>query len=385
MISSYTLRDGLGSGWHWEWGGTRPQWTQRAAIWQLYKDLGIRHIRVGVRTQGDPNYTTQNDWLASMAADGAKLNVLLGWWHPIDDAVLRQNILQVDEIAARFASATATIEAVNEPDLQNIHPDTVRQHVRRTAHRVRSDRRLDHVLYLGPSYVRAGSAAALGDQSPVIDALNAHLYSGNKVQLGSWVDIYGYGQQGPYAPGAPLYVTEFGVQYGTPENAAWNTITERQGAILLTKQTLTQLRKGVKRQFIYDFFESGDQMGLVREDLTPRPAYNSLKKLLAQCDSVVPVSTPPELPFTLRTTSGAPVPADVQTLVLYNGDGSYLFAMWREAPLGVQNVDLKLSFPGKSSKVSYDLIDLSPDCPASFPTGYEFDMALADNPVLLRV
>lgn len=384
QIPSYDLRDGLGSGWHWEWGGNNAQYTNRAAVWQLYKDMGIRHIRVGVQ----PPTSTKaylNDWLAAMAADGAKLNVLLGWWHPIDDANLQQNIDQVDEAARRFASSIVSFESVNEPDLQNIHPDTVRQYIQRTGHRIRSDRRLDGIPYLGPSLTKTGTADQIGDQRPLLAGLNAHLYSGNKVQLGAWVDTYGYQQENGYCPGAPLYVTEFGVQYGTPENPYWNTITEREGAILLTKQTLTQLRKGVKRQYIYDFYESGDQMGLVRADLTPRPAYTALKKLLAQCDTVAPSVAVPELQYTLRTASGDPLPADVQTLVLSKNDGTYMFAIWREAPLGVQNLPVKLAFPGKSSKVSYDLIDGAPDCPATFPTGYEFDLQLADNPLLMQV
>ncbi len=372
MPSSFDLRDRLGSGWHWEWGGSEPQWVDRHDIWAAYKLAGLRHMRCSIQPPGSPK-AYLNDWMDELAADGALFTILLAYWNDPDPRIT----LQIDEIAERFADATVAIEALNEPAKNEIDHVEAQRHIGRTGHRIRSIPALDNIPYVGPSCTSAAEADAIDDQSCVLDTINAHLYSGNKVQLGSWVDTYGRLQNDGYLPGSSLlWATEFGVQYGV--SPAWPDITEREGAIILTKQILTQYRKGVIRQFVYDFYESGNNMGLLRADRTPRPAYVSIAKLMSLLDDH-PVAPLPPLAFTI---TGAP--GDLQTLVLDCADGKQLLFLWREAPLGVANANITLALPGKSHKISYDLIDATPDCDNQLPAG-PFALQIADNPLVYRI
>lgn len=407
MIRTFDIRDRIGTGWHWEWFGNELGWSHRMLFDYIFRSAGFRHMRCSGMWPASPNVTVAgkevrleshwviespmfvHDWLEHLASHGVKFDFLLGKPYPLAQGYHRwfgheRDVVKV--IAERYADVTVAIEAPNEYDLgPPINADQMQpweQHLRAFVKSVagywQADGRVNHLPYLGPSLVYAPSAAKLGDVSAWTDAKNSHAYSGNRVQTQAGIAAESAKHE-LVNPGQDLWVTEYGARPGTPPGG-WAIINERQQAVVLVKQYLTHLRAGVKRSYIYLLFDQQEELGLLRSDMTPRPALLAFQRLLALCDESGQAGTPTPLTWTLE---GAP--ADLKWIHARDRDGSALAILWRECPLGTPAKKVKLSFPGKTSKVSYDIIGGAAPCPASFSDGAKFDVTVGDDPIVIKV
>jgi hypothetical protein len=394
MVSSFELADSIGINQHFETFALNND-PRTTAAQMLLVDSGIKHLRTPIF-----KHDSLDDWwtdrhheiLGELTDAGMKLTVLFGWQELVSGQPARiANAEQVMTICdTTYAGKVAAFEGPNEPDNPAVNPGapsdwrkwTLEQHV---AIRQARDKRpaLRGVPILGPSPIGGlAQRQHLGPIDFLVDAVNTHPYTGNQVATSAFMAQH-VADAVPSCPVSvkPLYATEYGISlHGDP----WPNVTEREQAILIVRQILTHAKAGVVRSYYYDFIDDGtvlhreNRFGLLSYDLTPRPAYYAVRKLISLCDDEPAAHVP--LTWTL---TGAP--ADARSLVLTCADGSHLVLLWREAALGSTPVTAQVTFPGKTSKVSYDLIDGGADCPYSFPDGYGINIALGDAPVVFRV
>lgn len=141
------------------------------------------------------------------------------------------------------------------------------------------------------------------------------------------LELYGR----PYAP-KPMAATEAG--YATHGKG----VSEAVQAKYIPRLCCEYFRLGFKRTFIYelaDEFNDGDveaHYGLLRLDLTPKPAYTALKSLLRLLEDEGGEFTPRSLDYELSVTGPeAYYRTDfLHHLLLQKSDGDLYFLLWHE-------------------------------------------------------
>ena len=119
--------------------------------------------------------------------------------------------------------------------------------------------------------------------------------------------------------GKPVVSTECGYRYSGDQ-----LVSEKAGATYLPRLLAEFFRRGFFRSFQYELL--GSEWGLLRDDLTERPAFTALKNMLTvlhDADETAPGS--PD--FTLKDA-----PPDVRRVLLRKSGGAFYLLLWREVP-----------------------------------------------------
>ena len=140
----------------------------------------------------------------------------------------------------------------------------------------------------------------------------------------------------PYAP-KPMMATETG--YSTDRGGA----SEAAHAKYMPRLFCEYFRKGVARAYSYEFideFEDKPQtnreahFGLLRRDLTPKPAYGAVKNLIAvlQEKNAAPGFKPASLDYTLQVAPAEGYDKTQYThhLLLQKSEGDFYLVLWHE-------------------------------------------------------
>jgi len=198
--------------------------------------------------------------------------------------------------------------------------------------------RMLQVPVVGPSFTRAEAYASTGSIAQWITLNNLHVYFGGRNpgtegwgagdpqghrygSLDWWRD-----QANINAPGLPVEITETGYEaYDRP--ARPGTIPADLDAAYLLRTLLLAWNRGVRRTFIYElldeFPDSG--YGLLRHDLTEKPAYIALRNLLLILSDSPQSTKTGSLAFSMECSD----PTLSHTL-LEKADGSYDLILWLE-------------------------------------------------------
>ena len=132
---------------------------------------------------------------------------------------------------------------------------------------------------------------------------------------------------------APVQVTETGYHnaVNAPSTEGHRPTSERAGGIYTPQLYFEYLRRGVKQSCLYELIDEWadpeeDQresnFGLLRYDLTPKPAYTHLQRVLSLLADPFPSTTPGTLDYTV---SG---PSTLRHMLFQKGDGSFWLALW---------------------------------------------------------
>jgi len=140
----------------------------------------------------------------------------------------------------------------------------------------------------------------------------------------------------PYAP-KPMAATEAGCATDT------NGTSEGAHGKYIPRMFLEYFRKGIVRTYSYEFVDEFTdpnnreaRFGLLRRDLTPKPAYTALKNLITVLADPSPANAKPftlgKLDFTLTVS-----PVEewtrtqyVRTMLLQKRNGDYYLVLWHE-------------------------------------------------------
>jgi hypothetical protein len=202
---------------------------------------------------------------------------------------------------------------------------------------------------------------------------NLHIYFGGR-NPGSagWGDLDAEGnsygsfawwldQANVDAPGVPVQITETGYM-AFPATIIPYTLPESVEASYTPRTLLLAFQKGVKRTYIYELLDelSSPGFGILRSDLTPKPAFTAVQNLISNLQDKGPSFSPGTLAYSIQ--GGGP---NLNHLLLQKRDGSFWLVLWLEessfdpafaTPITVtpQPITLTLAVPNARQVLNWD-------------------------------
>ncbi len=241
----------------------------------------------------------------------------------------------------RAAGDAEGIEGGNECDLNNctqqaiaLYPD-FKQVAR------------DLQLYvLSPSMTSLQGARTAGDLSSYVDYTNIHVYYGGRNPFYGWGDSFGNSHGDSYAStrwwldvvqanngkNKLTMVTETG--YPSVASVASKppdyTLIDSVAASYIPRTFLNNFNAGVLRTFLYEFVDEGkagaeQTYGLLRSDLTEKPAYGAVRNLSLMTSDPGAKIHPDKLLYKLQGSN-----RDTFHTLLQKRDGTFLLILWQE-------------------------------------------------------
>lgn len=289
---------------------------------------GIRHVRDGL----EPGRRDQWARLLELRRAGARSTLILG--SPRDGPLPALLAVVRDELRP----AVAAVEAPNEYDRSGDPdwPAALRRYQAQLAAALARDPALRELPLVGPSFVDRESRARFGDASGILDMGNLHSYPGgdrpednleSEIELGRVV-----------AGGKPLMATETGYHNALEATYGQPAVTEQVAATYLPRLYFSYFGAGIRRAFWYELVDEysdaerddpEQHFGLLRRDLSEKPAYTALANLNRIVADSGQGSHDLE-PLALRVEAGE----EVRRVLLRRRDGTYLLALWR--PVGLE-------------------------------------------------
>jgi hypothetical protein len=306
-------------------------------IAQLVADAGIRHVRNGMAISDNAGWN-ERAW-ANMRAWPE--HGLISSWGVDRCSVTFENqghtIREyLDKIAEIDGDLSSAIEGTNEVNVY--------------CNERWVERERDYV-------------AELGSIRRWVDLRNTHPYTGCTSPTPDHVQRYGIDDYEPAGGSKPVIVTEVGFHtaVNTAEQGVQPPCDERSAGVYTLRTVLEHFEMGIRRTYLYEAVDlwpdperakASWNFGILRNDLTPKPAYTYLANLLATTRSEEPVE---RAPLELSVEDG---PVDLRTLLLRRSDGAYVLALWRHAsvwdrdarqPIEVEPAPVELNLPTAKS------------------------------------
>ena len=291
-------------------------------IEQKLKELGVRHIREVLA----PERSDQYDRLNELAAAGVKTDLVLG--DPdIGEAGLQELISTLDE---HLRNAADAVEGPNEFDSRG-GPDwasSLRSYQQRLFDSIKSSS-LSWLPVIGPSIVQRRNEEAVGDISGMLDYGNVHSYP-NGFEPES--NLTGYLARGALNAGSkPVMATETGYHNALGWSGEHNPTSEQAAAVYMPRLFLEYFSRGVARTYAYElanpWSDPGDRdsnFGLLRNDLSEKPAFGALRNTIQILADPGPAFSPDSLDYSVEDSG-----SDLHQVLLQKRDGSFYLALWR--------------------------------------------------------
>jgi len=319
-VSARTFVESIGVNVHLH--ATDTAYGNYPAVKSLLTGANLHHVRDGLI---DTTWQAYYDRLNDLGSAGIHSTLITN---------VPQSTTLVSAYPSRVQRSLEAIEGPNEYDRSN-DPQwatTLRDFVRKLYPAVRSAPAAAPLSVVGPSLTSGGAYAQLGDVSAYVDYGNMHDYfagfaPGNGGYGGSGYGSIAYNKAaaGQSSGIKAIYATETG--YSTTPNTR-NAVPEAVQAIYVPRMFLEQYLNGIPRTFAYELVDEGpapfDHLGLVRSDLSTKPAYTALAALLNLLAE--PTSSAPSV---LSMTISGNV-QNLHHLVLHKSDGTFYIAYWLE-------------------------------------------------------
>jgi hypothetical protein len=337
-LSAAALVDSIGVTVHFNYLDTA--YARQLEVLERLRQLGIHHLRDGQPLAGQP--------LAAVLPEAARA----GLQTTLITDVTRAPAPDVEQSVRVLGRRIDAFEGPNELDNMS-DPAWVTKlsdYMRALAGAVR--RHAPGVPLIGPSLVNPSSRLELPGDLPGL--FNAHPYPNGEppeAVLGQAVR-----ETRPAQLREGVYFTETGYHNASAATTGQPPVSEEAAAVYLPRALVTAFGAGVRRTFVYELldekpdpaFSDPEQLfGLLRNDLSPKPAFTAIKTLVAALRRS-PGAGAGDLTWTLDVDGDD----DVQHITLVRRDGSRVIALWR--PVSVWDVeDRQAVDPGS---VSVDLL-----------------------------
>jgi hypothetical protein len=317
----------IGVNTHFYYSDT-PYVEDFSAVKQRLAELGVRHIRENIAPDERPD---QYQRLRELSALGIKSDLILG--DP------RNGISTLDRMIAvvkkELTGAVDSVEGPNEFNAQGVENwvPMLREYQQHLYTAVKSDPALSSLTVIGPSITNWGDAEKLGDMSGMLDVGSAHPYTSRPPET---VVTESLERAAQTAGTKPAFTTETG--YHTALNyvsgsEAFLPVTEAAQAVYVPRIFLEQFRRGVARTYSYELLneftdpalkDRESNFGLLRNDLSKKPAFEALQNLIAILKDSGSSSAPGSLDYSLEGNE-----ENLRQVLLQKSDGSYYLALWR--------------------------------------------------------
>jgi hypothetical protein len=353
---------------------------------QKLLDLGVKYVRDGACA----SCTEQQRRLQSLGAAGIKANFIIG--RPNGSESVNQIVDMIDQ---KLAPMTASVEGANEYDqagVANWAPQ-LRSWQQQIYNRVKSDPTLAGVPVIGPSLVASASYTALGDLTPWLDNGNLHPYPGGAVP--TQVLGLGFSAEKAVAGSKPITVTESGYHNATSTLDGHLPTSEKAAGSYVPRLFLDHFRAGAPRTYLYElvdqFADSSNtdpekHFGLLRNDLSAKPAYTSLQSLMKL---VTPSAQATSVPTKFRAAG----PADMRQMFFQQDANHQVLVLWRDVTVWDRVARKDLAIPTQRATVTFgqpvkaDVFGLddatTPKQSAFLPTSLGVD--LGGDAVVIRI
>jgi len=291
-------------------------------------ELGVTHVRENIAPNDRPD---QYRRLRELAATGIKADLILG--DPRNGISTLDHMISV--VKTELPGAVDSLEGPNEFNAQGVSNwvSLLRDYQQHLYTAVKSDPALSSLTVIGPSITNWGDAEKLGDMSAMLDVGCAHPYTSRPPET---VVTESLERSAQTAGTKPAFTTETG--YHTALNyksasEAFLPVTEAAQAVYMPRIFLEQFRRGVARTYSYEllnqFPDAGlknreSNWGLLRNDLSKKPAFDALRNLIAVLKDSGSGFTPGSLDYSLEGNK-----ENLRQLLLQKSDGSYYLALWR--------------------------------------------------------
>lgn len=378
---------------------TDTVYADQARTRRLLVDLGVRHIRDGVKADNPGMHAA----LRRLRDDGIHASLI------VDPSGRFGSGPLADQVAAltdpdRLAGVAATLEGPNELDCGDWNDD-VRRQQKELSRAVAEVPALRDVPLLGPSWCRGvGSVSTYGADGSDSDAWNLHPYPGGYMpETGeggnSWSGgtIAGQYTQARGVETQPVYATETGYHNAVKgDGDGHNPTSERAAGPYAARLALEYARLGVQRSFFYELQDERSEptlvdreqsFGLVRHDGTLKPAYRSLQTLLGT------LADPGDQVANRQVEVGVTgAPADLRRMAFARRDGSVDLVLWRARSLWDPNAKRDLEVPAvtvglatRADTTATAVRVLGGAERTSLGSGRTFEVSVDGSPVIVRL
>ncbi len=297
----------------------------RFDVWsQRLRDLGVRHVRDGL----EPTNPVSTDRLRRLGHSGFRLTLI--------SSLVRSPESQVAYAVGSFGRAVEAIEGPNEVDVSGVSdwPSRMRSFMPalKAAVRRRSDVR---PTLLGPTFINqvAGWEEVAGKEARW-DVDNLHPYPGGREPSAGLLDEE-LAIPRRFGSERPVQATETGYHNATRDTGDHAPVSDAAAATYVPRLVLSNFAAGIERSFLYELADlrpdpqrthRDANFGLLRADLTPKPAFSALRNLLRVVrDAADAKGSPPEV--------RVEAPRDVRSVLLEHAGGRAVLALWREEPV----------------------------------------------------
>lgn len=284
---------------------THPNWRERLwgnTDWEsAFLETGVRNTR-GKIGNGRLGLAALSD-LQKLFKEGVKICATVADSKLDRQATLANVEFLADQVGSRNLSGIESANEYNKPGSRPPHWAAELRQFQQWLHQtVRANPKLAGVPLVAPSIWGrlTEDYAALGNLEPYVDRGNLHYYTGGRRPTragrprrgneGGGLDDYGLQDAvqdaRTLAPGAPLWITEYGFPVAGPGlPLARGFITEEAAAKYLLRGLFDAFRAGAEKIFIYTLMDDAHRSppryhGLMDARLRRRPAFNAVKNLM---------------------------------------------------------------------------------------------------------
>lgn len=349
-VASDSVVDGYGVGIHLNFLDT--PYRDADAVAQALADLGVRHVRDDLYLDAPRQYRA----ISTVAQRGIGFDLIMG--RPGGDAAPQD---YVDTVAGQLpAGAVESLEGVNEWDLfgGSGWVDELRSWQQELYDAAKADPATAHLPVLSPALAYRWHYADVGDLSPWADVANAHMYPGGYEPSNEITRITDAIREA--LPTGPLVTTEAGYNNALNTSNGHLPVPEDVAATYYPRLLLDHLARGEQRVYSYELIDSFDDpsdsnveahFGLLRHDLSPKPAYTAMRNLLGLLADPGPAFTPD----TLAVTADG-LPPDAHYLLTQQRDGRFVLLLWRD--VRVFDPQKQVALPVTPADVTLRLADV---------------------------
>ena len=270
------------------------------------RELGVTHVRDGLYANESPEW---KDWTERYyrAVDLAAFNGIrfdFGVGQPGARIGTLDQLLNV--AAGRLRHAVEAFEAPNEFDKYvggRRWPERLADYSRKLYRKVNAHPTLRSVPVVGPSFATVGGPGRLGNQRAWMDVGNVHPYTGGRspdpfhlrTELVRASAVSG---------NKPVWATEAGFHNALRARSGQPPVSESAAAVYHLRTFLEHYRNGIERTYAYELVDEKPEpglrdpeqhFGLLRHDMSRKPAFTALKNLLTAVgsgDGRVPAPSP---------------------------------------------------------------------------------------------
>ena len=293
-------------------------YADQPQVFARLRQLGVRHIREGALVSNPE----QAQGLRRAAAQGLRGTLVAELTDPPEESVAA-GLRAMGEAVEAF-EAPNELDAVRPPDWER-RLDSYLPHLRAAVARQRP-----RVPLVGPSF--ADVAYHEGIDPDAYDILSLHPYPGGLPPESTLSRLHARARD--LAPGKPVAFTETGYHNALAATVGQPPTSEEAAGIYLPRAILTAFDLGVRRTFVYELVDHKPDsrlvdperhFGLLRNDLSPKPAFDALRNLLGA------VRRSPGAAGGAAPAASVESDVRVERVDLRRSDGSRLVALWRRA------------------------------------------------------